>query len=68
MEAILQTRPIFVQKILYDTKFGIGLRLESRNLLFRHPLVSLVKIWKWFWKCALYLHKKLVNNTKIGIG
>ena len=27
MEMILQTRPIFVQKILYDSKFGI----EGRN-------------------------------------
>ena len=63
---------------------GKGIMLESQNLLFRSLLVSVVKIWKLVWKCVLYLQehflievgvekrpiylRKLLNNTKFGIG
>ena len=46
MKIILQTRPISVQKcyMILNLVLGEGIRLESRNLLFRSLLMSVVKI------------------------
>ena len=57
MEVSLEMRPIFVKNFLIILKLvlGEGIRLESRNFLFRSLLVSVVKKWKWFWECALCL-------------
>ena len=57
MEVILEMRSIFVRKLLKNT-LDEGTRLESRSLLFRSLLVSVIKMWRWFWKCVPYLCKK----------
>ena len=55
-------RPIFVQKILKKKLvWGEGIRLESRNLLFRSLVVFVVK------KRPIFV-RELLNNTKISIG
>ena len=53
-------RPICKENFLIILKLvlGEGIRLESRNLFLRSLLVSVVKIWKWVWKCA-YICKKI---------
>ena len=47
---------------------GEGISFNSRNLLFTPPLVSVVKIWKWFWICALYLQENLLIILKLVLG
>ena len=70
MELGLEMRPIFVRKLLNNTKIGIGwgIRLESRNLLYRVLQVSVIKMWRWLWKCVLYVYKKyyMILNLVLG--
>ena len=70
MPLVLEMCPLFVRKYLIILKLvlGDGIRLESRNLLLRSLLVSVVKIWKWFWKCALYLIEDFLIILKLVLG
>ena len=45
-----------------------GIRQEYRNFLLRPLLVSVVKIWKWFWKCAIYLKENYLIILKLVLG
>ena len=61
--------PIFVKNYLIILKLVLeeGIRLESRNLLLRSLLVSVVMILEWVWKCALYL-KEIILKLVLGKG
>ena len=54
MEVVLEVRPIFVLKLLNNTKISIGRRNK-------------VEIPKFLENRPIYV-RKLLNNTKFGIG
>ena len=72
MEVGLEMRPIFVRNffIILKLVLGEGIRLKSRNLLFRSLLVSVSKMWRWFWKCVQYVYEKyyMILNLVLGEG
>ena len=47
---------------------GEGIRLVPRNLLFRSLFLSVDKIWKWVLEMRPIFVRKILNNTKIGVG
>ena len=66
---VLEMRPIFVQKILYDINLvlGEGIRVESRNLLFSPFLCLWLGYGSSLVMCPIFV-SKLLNNTKLEIG
>ena len=70
MEVVLETCPIFVKNYLIILKLVLDeeIRIESRNLLLRSLLVSVVMILEWVWKCDLYLKEKYLIILKLVLG
>ena len=54
--------------MILNLVLGGGMSLEFRNLLFRPPLESVVKIWKRFCKRALYLQENYLIILKMALG
>ena len=67
---VLEMCPIFVRKykIILKLVLGDGIRLESRNLLFRSLLVSAVMIWKWVWNAPYICKKNYLIILKLVLG
>ena len=46
---------------------GEEIRLESRNLLFRSILVSVIKMWRFLEMGPIFV-QKILYDTKFGVG
>ena len=70
MEVVLGMRPIFARKLVNNTEIGIGLRNKAGipKFVIRSLLVSVIKMFMWFWKCVIYLYKKyyMILNLVLG--
>ena len=63
-------RPIFVWKLLDNTTIDIGWTNNVGILKFviKASVGVVVKIWKWFWNCALYLQENYLIILKLVLG
>ena len=70
MEVGLEMRPIFVRKILYNTKFCVGCRNQAGVPKFLIQVSICVFGWDMVvgLEMRLIFVRKLLNNTKIGVG
>ena len=63
-------RPIFVRILLNNTTFGVGCRdnVGISKFVIWASVGGLVMILEWVWKSADIFERKILKNTKIGIG